>query len=169
MFAVESNHLSHLITSSLVFKRYIDDLFAIIPVSALESCISEPVETGCSVQFTNESSTSEVVILDLKLRISDSVRTSQLNFKSTNKFAYISPRSNHPHHTWSAVATGELIRAERGATDPVLACGTRAFLRHKLQQRGYGWRVIKRALGIEKRRPPTGKRPPPLVLKYHLP
>ena len=168
MFAVESNHLSRLIASSIVFKRYIDDLFAILPTSELDPCIAEPIITGCSVQFTNERSASEVVILDLKLRISNSAITSRLNFKTTNKFAYISPRSNQPRHTWSADATGELIRAARRATNAVLANGTKAFLRLKLQQRGYNRRVIERALGAERRRrPPSGKHPSPLVLKYH--
>ena len=134
MFAVECNNLSRLIASSLLFKRYIDDLFAIIPSCNLNACIAEPVKTGSSVQFTNESSTSEVIILDLKLKMVDSAITS--SFKSSNKFAYISPHSNRPRHTWSAVATGELIRAERGATDPTLATENRTFLKHKLLPRG---------------------------------
>ena len=52
----------------------------------------------------------------------------RLNFKKTNRFAYVHPTSSHPAHTWPAVAIGELTRADRAASSTLASRSTKAFL-----------------------------------------
>ena len=165
MFRMEKFHLSLFFASSLLAKRYIHDLFAVVSNKYIKQILREPITSNCPVKFTHESSNTDIIMLDLHLKIVDGKIESKINFKTTNKFQYISPRYSHPTHTWKAVALGEMIRANRGSTTEAASLGTRSFLSSKLVERGYPQSVVAAALHItHKTRPTCPKRniTPPL-------
>ena len=144
--------------------------FAVTVEERIKQITDEPIQTNCPVKFTYETSKVEIIMLDLKLSILDNAIESKINFKQTNKFQYISPRSSHPHHTWKAVALGEMIRAGRGSTSEATSLGTRSFLAAKLIERGYSKSVVSAALSSTHRRRPAHTKTnttPPLILPYH--
>ena len=176
MFRMEKYHLTTFFASSLLAKRYIDYLFAITVEERIkQNLVDEPIRTNCPVRFTHETSKIEIIMLDLKLSIHNNAIESKINFKQTNKFQYISPRSSHPYHTWKAVALGEMIRAGRGSTNEAASLGTRSFLAAKLIERGYSKSVVSAALSSTHRKRPTHSKnnttpplttTPPLILPY---
>ena len=131
MFKVEQSHLANLIASSRLYTRFIDDLFFIV------HDLQEAATTAASlndraahprVRWTHELSDTQAVMLDLDIRLMDGKLETRLNFKKTNRFAYVHPTSSHPAHTWPAVAIGELTRADRAASSTLTSRSTKAFL-----------------------------------------
>ena len=170
MFQVEKSHLSNLIASSKLFVRFIDDLLFIMDDLAPATRVAANLNASNRpprVRWTSSVSRARCVMLDLAITPDNDRLTTRLHFKKTNKFAYVDPSSSHPNHTWSAVAIGEMTRADRAASTVVARRSTRAFLIDRLQRRGYSKAVLNQALRHRKQPASSVHRPNPLVLPYH--
>lgn len=133
-----------LIPSFQYYRRYIDDIFAIIPSREEGERFVQQFQLICpNIVLDAVNIANSVIFLDLKLTLSLGHISTELYHKPINKFQYIPPTSSHPSKLLVSVIMQEIKRIR-------LACSTdHAFYFHlvnyrsRLRQRGYPDQILK--------------------------
>lgn len=94
--------------------RFIDDIFLLwtAGIDSLNQFLQE-LNNFSTLKFTNNSSTSEIIFLDLKIQIQDGVIQTGVHFKPTNHLQYLHFDSNHPKNTKRSIPYSQAIRGKR--------------------------------------------------------
>ena len=95
-------------------RRYIDDIIAIIDDDDADVPL-EPYLNSCHprVKFTVSAPSKAVPFLDTHTHIKDNKIHTDLYTKPTDSNRYISPKSNHPPHTFKSIIYGQTLRLRR--------------------------------------------------------
>lgn len=130
---------SILTKSSLLYKRYIDDLFLIWTgtQNELETLLNALNSIHPRLKFTINHSRESLAFLDLLIRIENETITVSTFQKALNKYLYIPFNSNHPYAAKRGFIKGELIRYARNSTTMEGFMESRALFRQRLINRGY--------------------------------
>ena len=107
---LEGQHLQ-----SLVWLRYIDDIFLICThgEESLKKFLEELNDFSQYLKFTNEYSAENIPFLDLKLGLKDGKVTTDLHVKRTDLHQYLHFSSAHPNHTKRSVVFSQTLRISR--------------------------------------------------------
>ena len=95
-------------------RRYMDDIITILT----DDDAHVPLETylnSCHprVKFTVSTPSQSVPFLDTLTQITDNKIHTDLYTKPTDSHRYISPKSNHPPHTFESIVYGQTLRLRR--------------------------------------------------------
>ncbi|XP_064479668.1 uncharacterized protein LOC135392988 isoform X2 [Ornithodoros turicata] len=98
-----------------LYKRYLDDIFMIWPHSedSLLEFIRDFNEFHTSINFTHTYSAVTVSFLDVQIKQTNGVLTSDLFRKPTDSQQYLSFHSCHPRHTKLAIPYSQALRYRR--------------------------------------------------------
>jgi hypothetical protein len=146
---LESDLLNTLETPPLLYKRFIDDIFVVLPpesagvedfmtkFNGLHDTINLTFETGNSIPF-----------LDLQIfkgpRFHQSgILDVSLHQKVLNSYLYIVPTSLHPAHVFPAFIKSELQRACRNTSDVKQFWDFKQLFYLRLRRRGYAPTFLK--------------------------
>ena len=153
MDVVETKFLQTTTLKPLVWKRFIDDIFAVWPGTTADvTKVLEELNTlHHTIKFTAEVSQKEVTFLDLTLHQGDRFRREGIldikpHFKQTNKFQYLHYASSHPRSLFSGIAKGELTRMLRNSSDQRAYQEASNHILGKLRARGYPSKLLREAL-----------------------
>ena len=103
MDQVESKFLQTQKFQTLVWFRYIDDIFFILThgENSLKNFMMEFNNFNPNIKFTYEFSEASINFLDLNVKLSDGKLQTSLYVKPTDRHQYLHFRSSHPKHTKS--------------------------------------------------------------------
>lgn len=151
MAHIEEDFLANTLQHPLAYHRYIDDIFMIWTGSRNNLDIFlQALNNHSNLQYTYNISDSQVEFLDAIVYKGPNMHAGKLSikpfFKPTNKFQYTHFNSCHPAHTFGGVVKGETIRVLRLCTDEKTYFKTRKFLAKKFRNRGYPWKLVRRAM-----------------------
>ncbi len=117
MGKLESTILSQPGPTPIVWRRYIDDIFCVWTDTeeSLKEFINNINKIHPTIKFTSETSTTEVVFLDLCLYKGERFRREGIldmktHIKPTNTQQYTHASSGHPPGTEKSIIKGELLR-----------------------------------------------------------
>ena len=99
----------------LVWWRYIDDIFAVWTHGepALQLFVDELNCFHDTIKFTANWSTKEVVFLDTRVYLRNSLVETDLHIKPTDTHQYLRTDSCHPRHCKTAIPYGQALRLRR--------------------------------------------------------
>jgi len=124
MADLEERLLADYHTKSILWRRYLDDIFVAWPGdrSSFEEFMRYLNSKHHTIKFTCDSSDSSVDFLDLTIYKGSRFRSSgKLDikpfFKHTNKFQYLQYNSAHPRKLFGSLVKGEMIRLLRACSD----------------------------------------------------
>lgn len=150
MAELEEQLLNCLPLDPLLWKRYIDDIFCVLPGTPEDaSQLMHTINTKHpTIKFTMESSTTQVDFLDLTIHKGKRFTTTgkfdiKPYFKKTNKFQYLEFSSSHPRNTFSSLIKGEMTRLLRSCSDESVYKEIQLKMYHIFRDRGYPSKMIK--------------------------
>lgn len=124
---------------SLFYTRYIDDIFAILPVDFDFSGFSQSFNSlhpRLKLEFSTPS--TQVEFLDLVISVDDQHHLRfQVHQKSLNKYLYIPKFSFHSPHLFKGFIRGELLRYLLRSTKEVDFVHVAKLFYYRLTKRGY--------------------------------
>lgn len=130
------------------YQRYIDDLFIIWQgtsksLANFQRWLKHKLPANLKLEFTDPSTTN-VPFLDLNISYNQYLNTFHTSIyqKALNRYAYISPFSNHVPHTFSGFIKGELTRYARLCTDVYTYQLIKDKFKQRLLARGYLFKDI---------------------------
>ena len=99
----------------LSYCRYRDDCFFLWvgPDDTLTEYFGFMNTIDPKIQFTMNSSTTEIDYLDVRVYIKDGLLQTTVYSKPTDDHVYLHPSSNHPRHQMKAIPRGQAIRLKR--------------------------------------------------------
>lgn len=123
-------------------RRYVDDGFAILRSSAGAEHFLKDLETCSNLTITTNWSFTSAIFLDFEAYKgprfgSKGILDVRIYIKPISKLLYQHGRSNHPHHTFTGVTKGKMIRFLRNTSDRITRNIKIKELFHHLAQRGY--------------------------------
>ena len=152
MNKIEQDFLEKQPIQPLVWKRYIDDIFAIWTDTrqTLDTFIQELNQHHPTLNYTHEISSTSIDFLDVTIHKGNQfTRTSHLDvktfFKKTNTFQYLHYKSAHPPSTHKAVII-EATRFKRTNTNKEDYDHTITQLNQHLSDRDYPHQLIEDTL-----------------------
>jgi hypothetical protein len=172
LFYLEHNVRQQFSTELILFKRYIDDGFALF--NGLPCRLEEFKQTlirdyRLNINFVTSS--KSIDFLDLHIEINQGMIGHRTHQKVLNNYQYLPPSSSHDIATFRGIITGELIRYARTCSqfrDFVEISSTffrrlrergytPSFLLDKLSEDGFGesWYVATRTALLNPNRSPT--------------
>ena len=100
--------------SPIWLRRYMDDIITILTDDDAHVPL-EPYLNSCHprVKFTVSTPSQSVPFLDTLTQITDNKIHTDLYTKPTDSHRYISPKSNHPPHTFESIIYGQTLRLRR--------------------------------------------------------
>ena len=150
MAELEEELLEDLPIDPLLWKRFIDDVICILPITLKElpQIMHTLNKKHPTIKFTSEASNAQVDFMDLTIYKGDRYKnTSKLDikpyFKKTNKFQYLHYSSAHPRNTFSSLIKGEMTRLLRACSDESTYEATKTKLYHIFKDRGYPHKLIR--------------------------
>jgi hypothetical protein len=111
----ETKHLPNAPVQPLIWKRYIDDIFAIFTCSE-EDLIKFQNWLNTlhpTIKFTAERNPDGIPFLDTFVTIEDDRVITRPYTKPTDKKMYIHPKSCHPYHTITSIPYSQALRIKR--------------------------------------------------------
>ena len=137
----------------LLWKRYIDDVFALIKGSE-EECrdlvdFLNTLMPGV-VKFTFDFSEQKIQFLDLEISIVDGKLETNLFIKPTNLQLYLDYFSNHPEHCKVGIAYSQALRVIERCSRPENARYHLENLKNKLKEKNYPEHLIDEQFGRAK-------------------
>ena len=132
-------------TLSLIWWRYIDDLFLLWTHSKekLNDFITYLNNLHPTIKFTSSFSYNEVPFLDVKVMLLNGRLETDLYVKPTDKHHYLLKSSCHPSHTKQSIPFSMALRLRRiCSTDEFFNTRSDALTSH-LIKRGYKYRFVK--------------------------
>ena len=124
-------------------RRYIDDIIAILDDEDADVPL-EPFLNSChpTVKFTVSAPSKAVPFLDTLTHIQDNKIHTDLYTKPTDSNRYISPKSNHPPHTFKSIIYGQTLRLRRICSKDEYFLKRAAELASHLTASGYNRKEI---------------------------
>jgi hypothetical protein len=129
-----------------LYKRFLDDLLIVFTgdgyaYSELDNDLAQLVP---GLSHTMSNSQTSVDFLDLKIMMIPGCKRLHYSThqKALNKYAYISPKSTHPLHTFRGFIKGELTRYARNSSLPHYYEHTKRKFYLRLRQRGYSHHML---------------------------
>ena len=144
MDQVEHKFLATQINQSLIWLRYIDDIFFIWThgKKELEKFMLSFDSFTPNLKFSYESSRKGISFLDLKVSLTKGKLSTDLHIKATDRHQYLRYSSGHPEHTKRSIVYSQSLRVSR------ICSRENDFNRHKsnmkiwFQKRGYPENII---------------------------
>ena len=173
---IEQDFLNSQPITPLLWKRYIDDIFAIWndTKETLMNFLQRLNEHHPTLKYTYEISEHSVDFLDVTIHKGKQFqKTNHLDvktfFKKTNTFQYLHYKSAHPPSTRKAVIIGEANRFRRTNSNPEDFNQTISELTKHLSDRDYPQQLITENLAKVPFNPVTDPNPtkkePPLIFR----
>ena len=131
--------------SSLIWWRYIDDIFLLWThgEEKLNDFITYLNNLHPTIKFTSSFSYNEIPFLDVKVMLLNGRLETDLYVKPTDKHQYLLKSSCHPSHTKQSIPFSMALRLRRiCSTDEFFNTRSDALTSH-LIKRGYKYRFIK--------------------------
>jgi hypothetical protein len=140
MYGFEKTNNLH--QGSLLYRRFIDDVFAVVPTAAIKKFIARHQTNNQHISYTYEQSETEVNFLDLTLYIDNNFHLhgkidSKLYVKALNKFLHLPYSSMHSAAVKRGFIFGEVLRICRVSSDPAQFDKDRTTYINQLTARGY--------------------------------
>jgi hypothetical protein len=176
----ETKHLPNAPVQPLIWKRYIDDIFAVFNCS--EEQLQEFTEwinkLHPTIKLTAESNPNGVPFLDTFVSIRGNKLVTRPHTKPTDTKQYLSPSSCHPPHIIKSIPYSQALRIKRICTDNSTFENELENLRGFFANRGYNthlvdtafWKVMKvdvHATTREHRQTDGKPIPTALVIPFH--
>ena len=174
MVEVEEMFLETQSKKSLIWLRYIDDIFFIWThgEQELERFLKDLNNFTPNLSFTHEASKNCIPFLDLKVKLIDGKLETDLYMKPTDRHQYLHYLSSHPEHTKRSIVYSQTLRVNR------LCSLEKDFNYHKLNmkewfiKRGYPESVIDKEMkkvrfSEQCQKPKKVGKGVPFVVTYH--
>ena len=112
---VETDFLESQKLKSIVWFRYIDDIFFIWShgEQELQRFLEELNKTHTNLKFTYESSKEKISFLDLSVSFCNGNLYTDLHIKTTDCHQYLEYTSSHPEHTKKSIIYSQTARLSR--------------------------------------------------------
>ena len=140
---LESELLASLDFQPYIYKRFIDDVFVVLPPGStmVSDFMSGFNSLSPTINLTHETGNC-IPFLDLQIAKGSRFRCSglldvSLHQKALNMYLYISPTSYHPPHVFPAFIKSELMRACRNSSSSQDFTRIKWLLFHRLARRGF--------------------------------
>jgi hypothetical protein len=152
----------------MCYSRFIDDIFFIWTKSEEELLLFfERVENLVpGINFDVKYSRKSIDYLDITILISGNSIQHYTHQKVLNKYAYITPKSCHPTHTFRGFITAELTRYKFNSSNYYYYQITKNLFYNRLVARGYPRALLKSIFNAHKYRFKLGI--PPKIIKPRL-
>ena len=151
-----------------LWKRYIDDIFTILP--------EEPTDFTAwlnsqhqSIKFTAETYNGGIAFLDTWITKTGRRLNTKVYTKPTDTKQYLSPLSCHPPHTFKSIPYSQALRIKRICTEEEDLQHELETLEINLTKRGYKTEDIKESYRRleHPQQKPKQKKPTTLIVPYH--
>ena len=165
---LEKNLLTKSPIKPTVSKRYIDDIFAILPEDP-DPFVKWLNEQHPSIKFTMERYTEGLAFLDTWITKTENELMTTVYTKPTDTKQYLTPSSCHPPHTFRSIPYSQALRLQRICTNKEDLKEELHILETNLKKRGYKEELVKKSIAkIHEKKPPSEKKTPTtLILQYH--
>ena len=169
---LEQTHLPNAPVKPLIWKRYIDDVFAVF------ICTDEELEKFTewinsihpTIKFTCDSNPSGIPFLDTFVTIRDNKLVTKPHTKPTDNKQYILPSSCHPKHIIRSIPYSQALRIKRICTDHQTLIEELENLRGYFLNRKYSPHIVNDAINKVLRSPTQAhKTAPPTKTKQEQP
>jgi hypothetical protein len=148
LYAMERPILDKLLYT--LYRRYIDDVFAVLLRQAAVSFITDFNAVNSSIQFEAVTIDSTGVFLDLQFRLTDNTTHYSISHslfqKPSSKYQYICPLSQHAPHIFENFILQELKRYRLSCTNEDDFNSLIPLFDERLRRRGYSSCMLRRAL-----------------------
>ena len=131
-------------TQPLLWKRFIDDCFAIWThgIEALDAFTEHLNTSHPNIRFTRTHSTTHVEFLDTTVRITNHKLTPELYIKPTSSLSYLHRDSCHPRHVFESLPYGEFLRVRRNCSEEATFDSYALRIKQAFITRGYDETVL---------------------------
>ena len=115
---LETKFLQSQSLQPLVWFRYIDDIFFIWTHGndKLEKFLDDLNSFDNNIKFTHESSKDNVIFLDLIVKLSKGLLTTDLHVRDTDRHQYLHFNFSHPDHTKRLIIYSQALRLAKICT-----------------------------------------------------
>jgi hypothetical protein len=127
--------------------RFVDDVFGVWrgSVQSLLEFVQMCNEWEPRIKITYEICMEEAIFLDVKvIRMEDGRTKTKLHVKETDRQRYLHVRSDHPQHTKTGIAKGQLKRLRQICSEDSDFAESARMLTKKMEARGYNQRMVEK-------------------------
>nr|XP_033799951.1 vomeronasal type-2 receptor 26-like [Geotrypetes seraphini] len=147
--AFEDQHLypSPHFAKFLLWKRYIDDVFAVWVGTNIElkDFLEWLNQQDSTLQFTAQSSNQSLPFLDMNISIANGEFSTSIYRKPTDRNNLLRYDSHHPRHLRRNIPTGQFLRLRRLCSSRTEFECKAEDMKERFKERGYPTSVIKKA------------------------
>ena len=146
--------------------RYIDNISFTHVWENLKVCLEDLNKFHCNLKFTSNSSEENIAFLNLKVKLEQGKKETDLHFKSTDRYQYVHCTSSHPEYTKRSIVFSQSLRVSR------ICSLAKDFRKHTTEvrswfyKRGYPKCLVEKENGKPKE-PKEKKKGVPFVITYH--